>query len=549
MSGKSEQEIASQLRALVGSLPETTVKHLIEQLGRDHPEWAPMLPRLLRKEQETFRPRRAQRLFMSLVEPLLIHDPVLIALAGVVPGVLVHTDVAAMWTVLSEVAFPEILEEAKARLDDMARHVPVETMMHSPEALALRERMREASVKYLRTAQIDRRQMANLLAKVNPLAVESIQTFIAARDERVRIGSSFINQFTDTLQSAPLVVGAIEEIMGRLGAEPAGEESELLIAKLADTEVDLSNSIKYISGVEPDQIAAFPALAVLNRGQRFSFISRYIKYAWGAKLPSRPVLIIALMGHIASCCRVLAHALGDRLATGHLESSNKLHIPEALRRNADMAMERLWRVLEVVRSANIINERGRRQELQRSLNEVFALFGGQVIALLDERVRSYMDDRKGDGVEEDGDVVWLLHFLCTWSRQMVNTGLVVENYDTLQRNLTRHARHAYDAAIAVAAGDTPQDRLAHLVRIESVMQCLGENLVGHFSVLSQNLQKIMLWAIDKPDFSRQEFAMVSAYVNLVKAEAKKSKQWVSLEVADVMARHEKRVTSGFVFRD
>jgi hypothetical protein len=88
-------------------------------------------------------------------------------------------------------------------------------------------------------------------------------------------------------------------------------------------------------------------------------------------------------------------------------------------------------------------------------------------------------------------------------------------------------------------------RLRHLVRLERLMNAMETSISEWFSALSHQLQKVMIWGIDRPIIRGDELQVINAYISLVQDQMTRARHFVAPELAEVIDVYERRLTEGF----
>jgi hypothetical protein len=157
-------------------------------------------------------------------------------------------------------------------------------------------------------------------------------------------------------------------------------------------------------------------------------------------------------------------------------------------------------------------------------------------------------DRNGQTDDFDG-VCWLLSFTWRWSQELVSLGFAADDLVEFQRTLRREIHLGFQAAIRFEPDEEKAPRLRHLVRLERIMNAMDSSIAEWFSALSHQLQKVMIWGIDRPIIRTDELQVINAYISLVQDQMTKSRHFVAPELAEVIEVYERRLTEGFEVLD
>jgi hypothetical protein len=169
---------------------------------------------------------------------------------------------------------------------------------------------------------------------------------------------------------------------------------------------------------------------------------------------------------------------------------------------------------------------------------------GPVMQLAIERTRAVATDRNGPTDDFDG-VCWLLNFTWRWSQELVSLGFAADDLIEFQRTLRREIHNGFQSAVRFDPEDGMAPRLRHLVRLERLMNAMETSISEWFSALSHQLQKVMIWGIDRPIIRGDELQVINAYISLVQDQMTRARHFVAPELAEVIDVYERRLTEGF----
>lgn len=547
MTGRTDDEIVRQVRDLIARLPGAAVRTLMDEMEVRYAGDASRrtaVRSVIVEHLNAKRPHRAQRLFMSLVEPLLVNDTVLLRAPLPVPGLLQRVDVAALWKVLSDTGFPELAREAQVQLDRLAREHPVERVLGSPLALELRARMRDAAVQHVEQVLRDRKQGEAFLERLNAQALKDARA-LAPIEEKPKLEATHLRVFADLLQYADVVVSTVDETLARF-AQPTSHPAEIeyQVAWCDTAGRDIGDALPDLLGSRLAHLKAMPILAMANSLHRYAVLARYLGDRLDALPPEATLAADALMGHFGACCRTIADLMADVVDRANAESEGLLLVPPGMRGELDGALDRFGRVFDTLMTSGLYDAGFLDNRYRFALSEASNILGGAVATFTVERAREVCFARML-APPDTADVVWLVGFVFRWTQRISQVGLQADDLLEFQRSIRREVQTAFNAALRFEPHELMEERLAHLVRLNRVMMAMDRSVAEYFTALSHNLQALMKWALDRPRMTQDELMVVNAYIALVQDQMSRSKHWVSPELKEVLDAYERRLEAGF----
>jgi len=544
MAGDRDEQVADQIQTLIARLPGSAVRTLMDELDQRPPPTrrARAVRRAFLDNLNRRRPHRAQRLFMSLLEPLLIHDPLLFRAGAAVPGAFQRVDVAAVWKVLSTHVFPDLAGEVQARLDEMAEDQRIERVLLSAEALAMRARMRQAAVDYLGSCLRDRARLEPVLDRINGIALRDARVAVPGLREKPGLDAAFLRSFVHLLQRAEAMAGAIGPLTAAFPDAPGHPvEMEAQLAVIAQAETRIAAVLSDQMGPRALAAQALPILVMLNAGRRYDLVVRYIVERREDPPPHLGLVVDALASHMVGCCATMGALLANAVASA-VEAGGLLTVPDAVKAEADAALSRFAVVFKALQQAGVLADRQIELRVRYGLSGASTVLGGSASTLAVERGRALTFDRPGTPPDAE-DVLWLIHFIHRWRGTLGALNLASDDVDETCRAIRREVAAMYAALLKYDAADAEvMDRtLDHMVRLNRIMMAMGRNLSELFSTLSEGLRKLVLWALGRKQLDADAMAFVQSYIVQVQNQVQQSRHWISPELAEVLASYERHL--------
>lgn len=552
MTGQTDAEIVEQVRMLISRLPGAAVRTLMDEMERRYAGDAPRrtaVRSVIVEHLNAKRPHRAQRLFMSLVEPLLVNDTVLLRAPQQIPGLLQRVDVAALWKVLSETGFPDLAREAQGHLDKLAKEHPVERVLGTPLALELRKRMRDAAVEHLELVLRDRKKAEQFLERLNAQALKDARGLAASIDDKPRLEATHLRTFADLLQFADVAVSTVDETLARF-ATPTSHPAEIeyQVSWCATAGRDIGEALPELVGSRAANLRALPLLSMCNALHRYQVVARYVGDRLEEMTPEATLAVEALLGHFAGCCGTIAALMTDVIDRANSESEGLLLVPAQMRAELDVALDRFGRVFDALMTSGLFDAGMLDSRYRFALTEASQILGGSLATFTVERARDIVFARML-APPDTADVVWLVGFVYRWTQRISQLGLQADDLVEFQRNIRREVQSAFNAALKFEPHELMEERLAHVVRLNKVMMAMDRSVADYFTALSHNLQALMKWSLDRARMTQEELLVVNAYIALVQDQMGRSKHWVSPELKEVIETYERRLEAGFELDD
>ena len=542
-----EDEVVQQVRALMPRLPGAAVRDLMNDLEEKHGrgERGQAIRRIVVEELNRRRPNRAQRLFTGLLEPLLVDDEIMLRAPGFTPGLLTRLDMGVMWGYLRKAALADLAREAQTRLDDLCRTDPIERALMSPVALDLRNRMRLAAATHLETTLRNRRGLDDVIEPLSATAFKVAKTRYPTLADKHKLEAPFLRFFADTLANFEVVVSTVDEAVARFGYKVLlTEQLEVQIEGIRAMQSEIGIALPDLLGSRGAIMKGLPTFTLINRLERFDFGGRVVMAFPESPPPEVALTLDVMLCHFGAACRTVAEHLTAVTTVGQGEIVPLLLIPDHVRQILDKALGRFSSILRELADVGIFGERGLEARYRYAMTAASSVIVGPVMQLAIERTRAVATDRNGPTDDFDG-VCWLLNFTWRWSQELVSLGFAADDLIEFQRTLRREIHNGFQSAVRFDPEDGMAPRLRHLVRLERLMNAMETSISEWFSALSHQLQKVMIWGIDRPIIRGDELQVINAYISLVQDQMTKARHFVAPELAEVIDVYERRLTEGF----
>lgn len=151
----------------------------------------------------------ARRLFLSCFEPLLVHDPAVLAL-GPFDGMLHVADIGALYLTLLDHGLRPVAERMQNELAQAVKLAPVDLVMEGAEASVLRAELLEHAGRIADAVLASDKLTRQFLLQMNQRRNETVRTFLAGFNiEPDRLHVEHVEDFLRIVKVAPALIKAL----------------------------------------------------------------------------------------------------------------------------------------------------------------------------------------------------------------------------------------------------------------------------------------------------------------------------------------------------
>lgn len=531
-----------QVSDLLTRMPRTAIRaaiNEIERSGGGQTEKGTRLKGVLVSYFNHLRPHKARRLFTTLFEPLLADDPLLFHAIDSVPGLLQRADIGGIWHALSQLAFPDLAMEVQRELDRLSQDQILDVALATPEALALRERMRAEAVAFLTVLPVKRRVLDSFLQIANRAALKEAKTRQADLEQKAAVDLSMVTFVTEVLVHNDRVIRDIETFRKSVANEPESEPEKMRQARVAHA---LCQQFKtHIEGVAADSpVRYLPLLIQLNNLRRFDVVGKYLSHLATIDGPDQVVIARAVTGHLVGACRTMVAQLKELVSPSSAEHTPTLEVPTAMRTLLEEALLRFDRAINLLHLGDGANERRTIMQLKEHLGDISALLIGPVLDRVERQAIIAASMRVG-GPEADDPLRWLLNFLWRWGKVLVSVGYSNQEIENLKFRIGEDVERAYRAALRFSDADNLETRMGHLVRLNQIMRSFDADIGPWISAVSASMQKIVRHYLDRtrPPTDDERF-VIETCIRAIQEELEKSRYWQATDLVDLVRLYGQR---------
>lgn len=535
MTDDSQDALRAKIDELVTRLPATLVYSLlseIEGMDSEPTDRVQLVRQYVIEYLNRQRTNRARRLFTNLFEAFLIDDDVLYHAGVSIPGMLQRVDVGALWELLSRDAFPLLAVEAQELLDEMARGDVIDRVLKSPVANVLKERMRAAAVKHLDGVLAARKTTEETLAALS-----------RNRPRRTRLMSGFLEK-TPPVEVATVRLmhtilagadGPMKAVADRLDAFATIPATEAERNRKADILIDATEAVRERHG---DEAANLLPLAVLSVKRSYGVVALYIRQS-GVDPGRGDAVTAALTGHFIGVTRAFTAALSVILKLNERVPGSAIRPSAKEKARLEALTQRLAALIDAATAAGLMEDRRSEPAFRNAWTSAGKIIGSRVAAVAMERSGQAAAARR-QPVIDHGDVVWLNNLLWQWQRMARDFGF--ETYDLVKwrETLLEELRANVEKAMKFEENDPLDERMEHLLRINTLSSVFGQRISAWIPTFSHNMTRLLSHRLERGgDLGAEERAIIDDLVATARTEVGKSRYWKSNELMDLIELSER----------
>ena len=537
MHDENENALREKITELVTRLPASFVYALlseIEGMDGEPAERVQLVRQYVIEYLNRQRTNRARRLFTNLFEAFLTDDDVLYHGGVSVPGMVQRVDVGALWEVLSRDAFPLLAVEAQEKLDEMARGEVIDRALRSPEAAALKERMRIAAVKHMDAVLANRKALEETLTALSRNRPRRTRLLSAFLDKAPHFESNTVQLMRDILAHAE---GPARLIAERLDGFPANSSSGWERDRMADTLMNGTAELAERFRGHEDFALLLP-LSVLNVKRNYAVAALYIRQSGVDPGRGNPVTD-TLTAHFLGTIRALTAALTAILKLNERVPGSPIRPSAKEKARVEGLMQRLGQLIDAVTASGLMEDRRSEPAFRNAWQSAGKVIGARVAGVAMERSAQAAAARR-QPVIDHGDVIWLNRLLWQWHGLARDFGH--ETYDLVKwrETLLEEMRANVEKAMKFEDTDPLDERMEHLLRINGFSTVFGQRISGWIPPSSHNMTRLLTHRLERgPDLSAEERTIIDDLIATARTEVGKSRYWKSHELMDLIELSDK----------
>jgi len=541
------EDLHRQVDELVSRVPRHAIRAVIDEIDSvqaQNKDRAQHLRDALVEHFNRLRPFKARRLFTGLFEPLLVDDPVLYRTHEAVPGLLQRVDMGGVWHALSQQAFPLLAMEVQDRLDAMSQDDIIDRVLASPEAMAMRESMRAAAAAWLGDTLRQRKRLEEFLALANREALRDARQRTPHLSYKAPIDHGMLRFLHTVLEHNAALLPLIERMRHDLNDVPAAGA-----ARHAEVDGQAAIIVGFVRRVRAafptrdleDPLAWLAPLYALNVKRRYDVVQRYAREYGGPSFGEPQPLQQALLGHFSGCCTTLGELVRGLFGDAAPRDAHALPLSRPVRDTLDDALTRFEQSLSALSATGLTASRTIGPRVRTLLGETAAALTGLVLPVALERALAAAQARHAPAPDHD-DVLWLLDRVWRWGATLEAVGYASLELRTARGRIVAGAGTAFVQAIKVADGDDLSERMSHVVRVNAILNAIGEDVTPWIGPVSQGLQRIVRHHLEAgEEVSPEARFIIDTYAGAVRSELNRSRHWQCADLVSLVRLYESRL--------
>jgi hypothetical protein len=535
MSGNTTdqpEDAIAKATSLADSLSPDKAAHLLAGLPQDGTAEGKVAPirRALVDRLNRLRPQRARRLFTSLVEAMLVGETLGSEDQAHVAYAFSRADIGGIWQALARRAFPDLALEISQTLDRLCQNQLIDAAMAEPAAVAVRERLRLATIENLGRVLADRNLGEKFLEAANHLR-DREHARIAPIDAGPLppMGLGLLADFVEALMAAPILTPALARYLPRLKTTA---DSEIFGAALVAGTSEIDGALR-AAGLPPGAAEALP-LAALNRLSAYAGVAAYLRRR-GERGNGR--VGGALVAHFANHLRAFAQTLAVAAPIERREDL-PLSLGNAVRTRLTSLTQHLEAEIGAIRRAGLADAPALMPVLRDAVMDTAAALARTAFERIAHRFSAALNHRH-DGAIDDDDVRLVVTLVTRLRAALLPTGLPIGQFTTWRDRAVSDIEFAIHRATRLdgEADDDLAGRFAHLERIEDLAQAVGRSIAADLQPTSRHTQAIMAARLEDPTpLSPAGARMCAGFATAIRGEIAKVRYWRNPEMVALAER-------------
>ncbi|TWB56474.1 hypothetical protein FBZ92_11180 [Nitrospirillum viridazoti] len=524
----AEEDRARTLTDLVDRLSPEAARKLFEEVDSSPDQSRTMVRRALIHKLNAQRQAHARRQFTQLFEPFLTSDPWLLREEFHCPGSIHPLDVGGLWSALAAKPLAPLSRSVDETLSALAQEQPLFVVLRTPKALALREELRVAAAARLSQTLQDKAATKDLL--------EAMNAWRRTEATRKNLG----------VMPRPLVLADLSLLYMLL--ENGGPYSRLVMGLNGNDDnggadgaaAVLSFQAPGVPTPQANQLTLLMPLVLLNRHRAYRQMSGYLVQGppdW------QPVLLSALVRHLARTCQVLADELGALAGAGEV-ARRPLVVASERRELLERELVYLDDLLTLFDEFDLLRD-GREASLAHStLDTMIKKVEGALYPYLSTRV-SVTAHAKGRMALDHAALAWALGYTMRWRNTLTRSLHWGTRYSDFRERLVEDLTDAYRAAFSRTEAGDSRERLGQAVRAAELSQAVGADLRESMTLLDQGLVQTATDRLrDATPMTGAEMALITTLLVKAQNELRRTKHWRDANLVNFVTLAEGRGLKG-----
>ncbi len=519
-----------RIEALIEPMQPQAVHELYSQMNTADLDDSGVVRAAFIERLNKFRPQRVRRLFSELFVNIWIDDPILLRSRRHVPGAVQRIDVAALWHELSRTALTDLASEAQALLDQLATTMLVNEAMTSPEALALQDKMRLATIRALDQWSSTPATAKPFLDAINRHRLKNARVTGWAQDVIVTVDRGFLSFVREYLAHWSLCTRVLTALPKPASLELAGAERRAQL--LLDVD-DQFNNLMNRAAPRPDLRFVVP-LTYCHSRLDYHCVAQFLHETGGGG-PNDDVVTEALVTHFEASCRALVATLENALRIDERPPGATIRLSRQDQTVVEEVMARIDQLVPALVLGGVLEKRLLAPQISNAWEECTAFLTGRLARTITQRITAALLSRSQPTVDHK-NLVWLIRLIWWWyflgRRNEFGDQPFFPKWQTA---LMEDIQAALNRALKSEQGEQLSDRFDHLLRLNEFADAINLQLAPLLSVSNLNIVSIVSNAMRT--LSPQEATqggLVREYIAKCREEVRKLRRWQSQELTELI---------------
>jgi len=534
------RSVEQALQPLVDELPVSAVRKILshvscESLPSETPEKSGRLQAVrgyLISELNRRRPNRVQRLFMSLFEPVLVTDWVLLSAAVPVYGVFQRLDIAALWSHLRQSGLAEQAVETEVYLNAQIDRFLIDDLLRMKETLAHQEKLRERTLDYLTSVAKKKSDQTHMLADINTIRQQSAAQNHGYSEKLApfdRENFAQIRAYLAQSDALSVAVGGVVSAWDTYHKDDRAPDqgARAVIEPLSALAGELARG-----GVSERTITLLP-LTLVHLRHAWPIVPIWIERQTVSP-EARGRMASALLGHLSGSVHCLQRDFS--LAFMYVRSSARPEdgakeplpiLDERRRHDLEKLLERAVAAITTLRSLVGLDElrqtAGTQWQQLRRLMDAFA--ENRLLPRL--RYRLCRPALAADtATAEHETVIWACRLMMRWRMQLADSNEVVTAPEIWRNHLVVAVQEGLRELLCHEGRSTPLVAVRFLAQLDALLRTVDGQLIDHLSLASNNLPALLERRLrDEAPLTTGEAEIAKAVLAMARSEVSASRNW------------------------
>ena len=535
----SNKDVKGAIEGLVKKLPNSAAHAMLGELGLDSAQEgsrAHQVKAVLIDHLNAKRPNRVRRLFTSSFEPFLTGDINLYRTSVPIPGLILRTDIAALWHYFSEAAFPEIAQEATRKIDDLCQRHLVDAALEMPEAQNQLKIMQDATVKHIDQVLDKPKELDKLLKALNQARIPEIEAQTVRLNRVTPVNPRQLRLWRDIMAENEIILTYVDSFLKKLASAEKDLRAGIIERTMMQMREELANA-----NVKQDLGFLLP-VTVINVSRDYTAVADYLRIQ-DLYEDENATIAEAIIGHLEAVFSAMIRRLSEYFGTVTREDHG-IAMTDRDRKNLDGLLENFANLLEAINLCEFYEHPRTKPLFDNAWKTLRPNVDSMVLSptsMLADVLATAKDLDAHSGDFESA--LWILSYIWRWHKITANSESFKLDFSGWRNDLVDDLEFAFRDANRVHDEHDEIGLLMHLVRINKILNVVGSDITPWISAGSKNFLKITQRIFDDGlEIDEEARPIIGAYIANVRSEVRQIMSWKNPELEDLV---EKAAAYGF----